>query len=183
MATWCEENCLSTQVGGNLESESEELSQSFSGRTCCWRNWWCRWQSKWLRQRKWAKLWKKTDLGDKEQKPCGTAQIFWPLPTGPSQQWAPRQSASWVSDSSSNEIQHKLLSRAKIDVCNTTLTGLSKLELTEVEVLRDNGLESMDVRWDIFTFWKVRHFLPEWTTSKQNILGMFSKLKTPFPIS
>ena len=45
------------------------------------------------------------------------------------------------------------LSRAKIDVCNTTLMGLSKLELTEIEVLRDNELEnSMDIRSNIFTF-------------------------------
>ena len=37
--------------------------------------------------------------------------------------------------------------RAKVNVCNTTLVGLRGLEITELEVLRNHDLTSMDIRY------------------------------------
>ena len=38
-------------------------------------------------------------------------------------------------------------SRAKVNVCNTTLVGLRGLEITELEVLRNHDLTTMDIRY------------------------------------
>ena len=37
--------------------------------------------------------------------------------------------------------------RAKVNVCNTTLVGLRGLKITALEVVRDQKLTSMDVRY------------------------------------
>ena len=36
--------------------------------------------------------------------------------------------------------------RAKVNICNTTLVGLRGLEITELEVLRNHDLTTMDIR-------------------------------------
>ena len=46
--------------------------------------------------------------------------------------------------------------RAKVNVCNTTLVGLRGLEITELEVLRNHDLTSMDIR---YLFGKVKKSL------------------------
>ena len=128
MASWCGQNCLWTQVLP-LNEEMWKSKEPFpnqicfcsfafvglgnlctkkwtlSGRTCCWRNWSCRWLQLFVNW-KWCQMGKmaegaemsKTDLGDKEQKLGGIAPLsWWPLPTRPSHQAAQGQSASRVS--------------------------------------------------------------------------------------